>query len=192
MICSRTICVNVSWNTLNKQGYIAGAPVSIDGKSYLCRSLKGGAKAEYSNEWNTLLNKYGEDKSLWHWNGHLFWCQEEPEPKDTTGFRVIRGGKSAMGWASRLQEAEYWAVGFRPVLEPFVPPLSYLDGLLGKNVHVIGPQGFSFLGRLIHIDDYDIVLVSPSPAPSGCYWARVDEQEVCIRKNVIFAVRQLD
>ena len=190
LICDRTICLNVSWNTLNNQGYIIGAPVFIDGKSYLCRSLRGGAKAGNLNEWDALLNKYGEEDALWHWNGHRFWGQEEPEPKDVTSFRVVRGGDSARGWANRPQETESWTVGFRPVLEPFVSPLAYLDSLLGKNIRVIGPQGISFWGRLVAIDDYDIELVSPSPVPSGCRWAIANGQEVCIGKAAIFKVEQ--
>ena len=62
----------------------------------------------------------------------------------------------------------------------------------GQDSRVIGPQGISFWGRLVAIDDYDIELVSPSPVPSGCRWAIANGQEVCIGKAAIFKVEQLN
>lgn len=64
-ICDRVILVNVSWDTLNAQGYVTGKQIIIDGQPYLCRLLKGGANYRsgsdhYSggtlpNEWDSYI-----------------------------------------------------------------------------------------------------------------------------------------
>ena len=42
LICDRVILVRVSWDDLNIAGYVAGRPVTIDGKQTSCRLLTGG------------------------------------------------------------------------------------------------------------------------------------------------------
>lgn len=76
-IADRCVCSIVSWDQLNKSGYIYGRPVKIDGKHYLCRCLKGGAQRYDPNEWDDLGDKYGTDDDLWHGNLQYFWCQEK-------------------------------------------------------------------------------------------------------------------
>lgn len=76
-ITDRCVCSIVSWDQLNKSGYIYGRPVKIDGKPYLCRCLKGGAQRYDPNEWDDLGDKYGADDDLWHGNLQYFWCQEK-------------------------------------------------------------------------------------------------------------------
>ncbi|MBD5640321.1 hypothetical protein HYI18_17310, partial [Clostridium botulinum] len=42
LICDRNILSNISWDTLNKAGYVDGTKITIDGQEYLCRLLSGG------------------------------------------------------------------------------------------------------------------------------------------------------
>ena len=66
LVADRCICVNISWDNLNKMGFVFGTLVVVDNNSYLCRCLKVGSWVGAPNEWDTLLDKYGEDNALWH------------------------------------------------------------------------------------------------------------------------------
>jgi len=71
---------NVSWDDLNKYGFVNGVKVEIEGKQYLCRLLQVGTKSNDKNEWDTSLLQTGMD--LWDFNHDLFWGKE----------KICRGG----------------------------------------------------------------------------------------------------
>lgn len=72
LIADRCVCVDISWNKLDQQGYIFGRTVMIDGNPYRCRSLKMESSEPSSNEWFDLLDKYGDAIELWNWNIRSF------------------------------------------------------------------------------------------------------------------------
>ena len=50
LVADRCACIDISWVALDKLGFIYGTPVEINGKLYVCRSLKVGAGAGDENE----------------------------------------------------------------------------------------------------------------------------------------------
>ena len=73
LIADRCVCTGISWDDLRQAGLLDGKPVKIDGKDYLCRSLKVGSMPGEPNEWDDALNALGEDDKDWHWLGDRVW-----------------------------------------------------------------------------------------------------------------------
>jgi len=119
LVASQCVCTNISWDELNKAGYIFGWPVKIDGAPYLCRSLKAGEERDVPNEWDSILDDLGEDDGLWHWSDGYFWGQETS--RRFASSRAVRGWSSARYWNYDSATYRYVYVGFRPVLEPLPP-----------------------------------------------------------------------
>ena len=165
LVADRCICINISWEQLNQMGFVFGTPVRIDGELYLCRCLKVGALPDTPNEWDILLEQYGDDNDLWHWKGMYFLGQETPP--DWATHRALRGDETARHWNLGNAAGRGVYVGFRPVLEPLFPELS--DLLVGSNIKVFGPCGEIIEGQLAEYDDYDLVL--DAATPSDCNWA---------------------
>ena len=44
LIAGRCVCTEISWEQLHEEGFVFGAPITIDGETYLCRCLRVGAK----------------------------------------------------------------------------------------------------------------------------------------------------
>ena len=77
-----------------------GTKIISDGKSYLCRCLKVGNNENIPREWDTLLDKYGEDNNLWHWENKYFWGQESAQSLVSGHvMRAVRGYRSARDWS---------------------------------------------------------------------------------------------
>lgn len=154
----RCACLNISWDQLNDNGLVHGTLVWIDGKSYWCRSLKVGSGRETPNEWDALLDEFGEDDSLWHWTNRLFWGQEAPEWEDGTMIaRAVRGLNFARYWTSVKSCHQLSHLGFRPVLEP-ITLLEMSDLVVGSNIKVQLPQNGFAEGLLVRYDEYDMVV----------------------------------
>ena len=98
-VASEIVCPSASWNDLEKNNYITGWPIRVDGVLYLCRSLKVGEESDVPNEWDSILDDLGEDDGLWHWSDGYFWGQETS--RHLTSDRAVRG------WVS----ARYWEIG---------------------------------------------------------------------------------
>ena len=151
-------CLNISWDQLNDNGLVHGTLVRIDGRSYWCRSLKVGDNQKIPNEWDALLDEFGEDDSLWHWTNRLFWGQEAPEWEDGTTFvRAARGFHFARYWTSIRSNNQLSHLGFRPVLEP-ITRLGIPDLVVGSNIKVQLPQNGFAEGLLVKCDEYDLVV----------------------------------
>ena len=184
LVASQCVCINISWEQLNKAGYIFGRPVKIDGVPYLCRSLKVGEKKNVSNEWDSILDDLGEDDGLWHWSDGYFWGQETS--RHLTSFRAVRGRHSARYWDS--YEAAYWYVnvGFRPVLEPLPPAPLISDSLIGAGLKVCGPNA-AIIGRLVEYTDYDLVMAPNAGLclPRKCQWARRKGKRIIIDRTAV-------
>ncbi len=119
LIADRCVCTDISAEQLDDLGYTKGKPISIDGRQYLCRLLKVGAKPDVPNEWDAALDATSEDDKLWHWEDAFFWGQESIEEYPL--LRAVRGWVSARFWYNYSASTRSVYVGFRPALEPLKP-----------------------------------------------------------------------
>ena len=183
-VASEIVCPSASWNDLEKNNYITGWPIRVDGVLYLCRSLKVGEESDVPNEWDSILDDLGEDDGLWHWSDGYFWGQETS--RHLTSFRAVRGRHSARYWDS--YEAAYWYVnvGFRPVLEPLPPAPLISDSLIGAGLKVCGPNA-AIIGRLVEYTDYDLVMAPNAGLclPRKCQWARRKGKRIIIDRTAV-------
>ena len=183
-VASEIVCPSASWNDLEKNNYITGWPIRVDGVLYLCRSLKVGEESDVPNEWDSILDDLGEDDGLWHWSDGYFWGQETS--RHLTSFRAVRGYHSARYWDS--YEAAYWYVnvGFRPVLEPLPPAPLISDSLIGAGLKVCGPNA-AIIGQLVEYTDYDLVMAPNAGLclPRKCQWARREGKRIIIDRTAV-------
>lgn len=164
LISTRTICRNVSWDQLNKQGYIYGRPVVIDRTQFLCRSLHVGVGPGDPNEWDVALDAVGESDCIWHWQEAYFWGIEKSVITNGADDRTVRGGKASRHFAGQDRGRMVRSVGFRPVLEYLSPRAIISRGLLKKKVKVYGPGGY-ITGFLKDFSDYDLILANTEGYP---------------------------
>ena len=183
LIANRCVCTNISWEQLDRMGFVFGALVWIDGKDYLCRCLKVGSRNGAPNEWDALLGKYGED--LWNWKDATFWGQEATS--GDAACRMARGYYTSRYFNYYAAPTRLPTLGFRPVLEPLTPDLS--ETLIGQEVKIFGPGGESVCGHLLDYDDYDLIL-QPDAKTRFCWGKRLDGQFV-VRKNAVIGIREL-
>lgn len=116
LIADRVLLNKISWNNLNKKGFIEGKPVLHNGNWFRCRLLQVGEREDVRNEWNKALDETGEDDALWHWNRMYFLGAELS--KNNTSTCAIWGYRSARNWGYYTATTKFTHVGFRPVLEP--------------------------------------------------------------------------
>jgi len=167
LVADHTACTDISWEQLDKMDFIFGRPIKIDGAPYLCRSLKVGAEKGVPNEWDDLLDEFGEEDTTWHWGKAFFWGQESTS--ELMAYRAIRGYHSARNWRNTLASYRYVYVGFRPVLEPLSPELLISDDLVGTKLQIWGPTG-PVSGILGDFTDYDLVLKDSDPTTQITGW----------------------
>lgn len=185
LIADRCICVNVSWEQLNDQGFIFGTPIQINGHFYLCRCLKVGAEKNIPNEWDAALDEAGEDDELWHWKGCFFWGQETPA--DWAESRVYRGSYLARGWSNYSASVRVGTLGFRPAMEYLGSVSCSPDTLVGKAIKAYFSGGVSIEGCLVDFSDYDIILKPVTPIPADCPRAVKDGCNIVVsRDNIIW------
>jgi len=155
LVADHVVCVNISWDDLNKQGFIFGKKISIDGNFYLCRSLKVGSNGRTTNEWDDILDTTSEDDSLWNWDKIFFWGQETS--KRHMARRAYRGYYSARYWYDDSASLRVPSLGFRPALEPLVPDSLISDSLVGTIIKAYRDSG-TISGILTGFTDYDLFL----------------------------------
>lgn len=120
-ICDRGLINCVSWDTLEKAGYVSGKEVMIDGKRCRIRLMTGsnGIPGTYGrdrcNEWDELMDKYGENNNLTHYKDMETWCQEAD--CNYSDYRSVRGYRSARDYCSCHATNSRTYVAFRPALE---------------------------------------------------------------------------
>ena len=189
LVADQCVCTNISWDDLNKAGFIFGCPVKIDGTPYLCRSLKVGGKRGLPNEWDDILDDLGEEASLWHWNRQYFWGQETATYE--TSYRAVRGYYSARDWHYYYATSRSVRVGFRPVLEPLAPEPLISGSLVGTKLEIYGP-GCMFDGKLVDFSDYDLVVESPYQQfiPADCKWARWNGNHIIVDRSAVVWVEE--
>ena len=186
LVGTRCACMNVSWTHLDKLGFIFGAPVTIDGKRYLCRSLHIGESEDGHDEWAALLETYGKNDSIWHWKKQFFWGQDLPQGDDQA-IRFARGYGPALSGTYFAANMCDDLIGFRPVLESLEPQLGLTPTAIGKHVDVCcGIVGFK--GRLKQFDDYDVVVSVEDKLPAKIDWAAQRGQEVTVSRLADIAI----
>ena len=120
-ICDRCLINRVSWDTLKEAGYVDGKEVTIDSKRCRIRLMTGsnGIPGTYGkdrcNEWDELMDKYGENNNLTHYKDMQTWCQEAD--CNYSDCRSIRGYSSARGYNSYFATSALTYLAFRPALE---------------------------------------------------------------------------
>ena len=191
LVASQCVCTNISWDELNKAGYIFGWPVKIDGAPYLCRSLKAGEERDVPNEWDSILDDLGEDDGLWHWSDGYFWGHETS--KNQASYRAVRGWVSARFWNGRNATSRYVSVGFRPVLEPLAPEPLISGSLIGATLKLYGPSK-AFSGRLEEFSDYDLVIepYAQQLISADCKWVSRDGGRIIIERSAITWIQEVD
>ena len=183
-VASEIVCPSASWNDLEKNNYITGWPIRVDGVLYLCRSLKVGEESDVPNEWDSILDDLGEDDGLWHWSDGYFWGQETS--RHLTSTRAVRGWVSARGWDDYSATRRNVSVGFRPVLEPLPPAPLISDSLIGAGLKVCGPNA-AIIGQLVEYTDYDLVMAPNAGLclPRKCQWARREGKRIIIDRTAV-------
>lgn len=188
LIAQRCVCTKVSWQQLNQLNYIFGEVIYIDGRPYLCRSLQVGGLSGVTNEWDTLLDKYGNDDILWYWRAEWFWGQDMPP--EMSNVRAVRGNRTPRNW--RVADADELdpRIGFRPVLEPLSPAPADFSPLLGKRIRLYGPENKCISGILANADTYDLVLSGACILPEKVVWVVQKDGETIIQRDVINWIRK--
>lgn len=187
LVANQAICHNISWNQLCTAGYVNGHPVQISEKFYLCRCLKVGKQTGDPNEWDELLDQYGEDDNLWHWLGTAFWGQDARLNMEEKLVPPVRGGPIARARYFYPSSNQTPTCGFRPVLEPLAPSPALTCSLIGKKLKVYGSDGAWAEGILRSFDDYDMELeygVQPVKAP--CFDAQSGFKVVVNREAIMW------
>ena len=130
LVADRVLLVKVSWEDLDKNGFVAGKTVLFNGLCFRCRLLQVGEKESVFNEWDKVLDETSEDNDLWHWEKECFW--EANISTCNAPARTVRGYNSALYWYNRSAAYRGADVGFRPILEPLlsdtITPNINLDG----------------------------------------------------------------
>lgn len=187
-VADRCICSNISWDDLNKCGFIFGRPITIGRTSYLCRSLKVGAQDGVPNEWDALLDDLGTSDDLLHWKDRYFWGQETA--LDWLVQQSVRGYASARYWSHGKASYRDVSVGFRPVFEPLPPEVCFSDALIGHNVKIYSKDK-SVAGRLVSYSDYDLELAIADSLPEQCSWCKQAKSSVFIdREFILYACEE--
>lgn len=191
LIASRCVCTNISWEDLDKEGFVFGTLVTINGETYLCHCLKVGAKEGETNEWDAALDETGEGNDLWHWKNKYFWGQETSEQGASLErgalLRAVRGCPSARFWYHYGASYRSVYLGFRPALE-YLGSVSYSpDTLVGKAIKAYFPGGVSIEGHLVDFSDYDIVLRPSTQLSANFPWVMNDNCNIVVsRGNIIW------
>lgn len=89
LIADRVLLVKVSWEDLNKNGFVRGKPILINGQYFRCRLLQVGENSDVPNEWDKALDETSEDDDLWHWVNMYSWGTDVLARE--TSLRVTRG-----------------------------------------------------------------------------------------------------
>lgn len=174
LVSTHILFRDVSWNDLNSIGYIFGRPVIIDGKPYLCRSLKVDSENGGPSEWDHILDLLGDSEGFWHTKALYFWGQDKA---NTATRRVIRGYMSARNSGSAKAELPNSLIGFRPVLTSLPPSIRNIESYCGKGIVVYG-QEMDVCGTLKEVTDYDLVVeIGPDDRVPGT--PRLVDQKWC-------------
>lgn len=187
-VAATVVAPGVPWSTLDKLGLITGKVVVIDGKPYLCRSLKLGPDKTSKSEWDEMLEALSND-DVWGNNLCSFWGQETAT--GAPDCRVTAGGVGGNNLGYRgfgSADFSFPGVGFRPVLEPLTNVPEFEDCMIGKLVTAHGVSG-SVTGILADFNDYDLSLVQATVS-KDCKWAEQIGEGAVVDRNAIICLEE--
>ena len=131
LVTDRVLLSNVSLDDLDKNHFVRGKTVTMNGQKFRCRVFRYDYEDESSDEWANILSITGKDDSLWHWNKMYF--LEADKSLDDIIYGAVRGCISPTFWTDYNFSRREMDVGFRPVLEPMgsskTLPKHKLDGM---------------------------------------------------------------
>lgn len=117
-VADRVLLVNVTWEELEKNGFILGKEIVIDGQRFRCRLLQVGTDDDTPNEWDRVLTMTGDADALWHWGCIFFWGTDAlPD----VGLCSNRGWLKARHRTLNGSSFRSLGTGFRPALDPIGP-----------------------------------------------------------------------
>lgn len=144
LIADRVLLVKVSWEDLNKNGFVRGKPILINGQYFRCRLLQVGENSDVPNEWDKALDETSEDDDLWHWVNMYSWGTDVLARE--TSLCVTRGYYTARRRCEQFTTYRSTGTGFRPVLEPIPSdsptPNINLDGTDFRLSSIPGGDGY--------------------------------------------------
>ena len=127
----------VSYEDLEREGFVKGRFVSIAGNKYVCRLLLARYKGSaLLGEWTRCLDATSRGDEFWHWRDNASWCADG----DVCGFTAARLVKNVDEKSRTTRNKAYC---FRPVLVP-------CKGFLPNGREVV-LDGQSFL--MTHMDN---------------------------------------
>ena len=164
-IAQYNVTHSVSWDDLNKAGFIFGKDYSSGGVHYTLRAPSVGSHDDYNysgryaepenNEWNSIFNDstqdYDDNSGGWikNWAGQYSWGQDTFRYSTDGTQRVVRGLRTAdtiviVPMSAGSQGTDAAQYGYRPVLEVLNAGVLGKDGLkvvtLALNGGSIGGQ----------------------------------------------------
>ena len=187
-ICDETVITDISLRTLeDKYRYRYGNILFIDGKTYLCRSLRVGTNTGEANEWDAALDEVGDDDEIWHCKRIAFFGQDECQSDQTVGF--VRGKQTSRNWDKVGADYKDLTLGFRPVLEPLRKEDQLSYDIVGQTVFVRSHCDM-VAGQLLDYTDYDLVLrpdvsINRSKKYSNWVTSGSDEQMFVRRDSMV-------
>lgn len=154
LVAQQCVCLNVSWERLNKDKLIYGAIIKIDGQDFLCRSMST-SKHSSGNEWDKFIRKYGHSEVDVHWNDSYTLGRSTAIAAGSQGKEmiVVRGfidPKHESVISATVQDPR---VGFRPVLEQLKSARGNLSRLVRKRITFLGPDLQPISGKLRAVRD---------------------------------------
>lgn len=121
-VSTSVIMCNVSWEDLDKNGFVKGKIVSIDGKEYLCRLVHVDTSGNQKDEWRDLLTSTFAESSPWDTKPYSFWTDGLHQITYKDGRiqidGILKGGDGITSQVEAHTALRCAGVGFRPVLEP--------------------------------------------------------------------------
>lgn len=121
LVADHVLLVNVSWEDLDKNGFVVGKTVLLDRQRFRCRLLRVGENEDVPNEWDKILDVTSENNAFWHWKDVYFWgvdVADDDVAVDDVSYRAVRGWSSARFWDYCHATSKDVGVGFRPAIEP--------------------------------------------------------------------------
>lgn len=188
LVSKDTLCLNISWNTLNRLGFVSGRPVTIDGKPYLCRSIRTGGK-DKGGELRWIFGDTVDEEEVWNWSRGYFWCWNDAGDRNKPSDEQPASGFVFMGIATWVNPERWAGIGFRPVLEPLPPALPQEALQVGQSVTAFGLGG-TVRGRVVEISSYDLVLEPDDQNPAKYPWAVVQGGLLVVDKSAILHLQE--
>lgn len=116
LVADRVLLKALTWDDINRYGFVYGKKVTIDGFDYKVRLFTGGASEAQrytNNEWADYVF-YGDVSPNWN-DGQSF--TQTTFYEDGMRMCVYRGGNSIGAWSYCTTDSSSWSLGWRPVLE---------------------------------------------------------------------------